>query len=494
MNSHVSPQRGSERNQSVDLVSWVLIGVTVLFAVAGLWIHFHFGGLLLDQVLLNLPFLDGTAEVGNAALAWDLVVWLVIPLVTLLAVAIAAVRHGRRTGGLEGRVSLRAISVPLLATLLSVGSFLSVTGVPQYLYSLTDSRSIEPYYRAPAIEGRPARPLNLITIYLESVENAFSQSSVFGENLLADLDAATVGWQAYPVEQPPTGGWTMAGIVATQCGVALKSDLLQAGFDPNDTGERIDTYLPGAVCLGDLLAEQGYTNTFLGGARGAFAGKEKFLSQHGYGTTLGLEYWLQHGESARDTSEWGLSDMRLFSRAAEVVDRLHAGGQPFNLTMLSLDTHEPATLLSGCAADGKEPMAAATECSMRAVAGFLGHLREAGYLKDTVVIVTGDHLKSVGTGTAFYNELSGVNGRSVLLRMWSPEPIALNATRGDQFSVLPTTLEALGFAVPDGRAGFGVSLVGRRDLTGTLLALPAQEYRSLLLAPSRTFYARLWRG
>ncbi|WP_169923734.1 LTA synthase family protein [Propionicimonas paludicola] len=470
---------------------WVLIVSTLAFAVTGIWVRYRFGAVLLDQALLNLP--GGASEAGAGAVAVELAAWLIAPLALVLVIAIIVIRRGRRGGRVRGRVTFGPIWLPLLAAVVSFAGFASITGVPQYLYSLTDGRSIEPYYVTPSVTAGPARPLNLITIYLESIENAFGDSALFGEDLLSEVKAATADWSSYPrLEQPASSGWTMAGIVATQCGLALKSDLFQAGFDPNETGERVDSYLPGAVCLGDVLRDAGYTSTFAGGATTEFAGKGKYLSAHGYQTVLGLDDWVRQGEPAQDISSWGLSDERLFDRAAAIVDDLHARQQPFNLTLLTLDTHEPATVHGSCNAGQGASMAVATKCSMRAVAGFLKHLRAAGYLKDTVVVVTGDHLKAVGDGTAFHQELSHAGQRSIFFRLWSPRPVHLGVDRGDQFSVLPTTLEALGFSIPDGRAGLGLSLLGTRAVRGVALSLPSDTYRALLAAPSRDFYARIW--
>ena len=59
----------------------------------------------------------------------------------------------------------------------------------------------------------------------------------------------------------------MAGIVCTQRGIPLKSDLLTPDVNHNTFGEQVRTYLPGATCLGDVLHTAGYTNTYLGAAR-----------------------------------------------------------------------------------------------------------------------------------------------------------------------------------------------------------------------------------
>jgi len=76
--------------------------------------------------------------------------------------------------------------------------------------------------------------------------------------------------------------------------------------------------------------------------------------------------------------------------------------------------------------------------------------------------------------------------------LWSPDGLSITRESVDQLSVLPTTLELLGFGLDGGRAGVGVSFVGDHDLTGTALALSDQEYRTLLKAPSTEIYQQFW--
>ena len=102
---------------------------------------------------------------------------------------------------------------------------------------------------------------------------------------------------------------------------------------------------------------------------------------------------------------WGLSDRRLFAHAEQEVDDLRATGEPFNLTVLTLDTREPGGVFPGCSPPDAVAMKAAIRCSMRAVAGFIKDLKSTGALEDTVVVVMGDHLKATSEGGAFKAEL-----------------------------------------------------------------------------------------
>ncbi|MEE9965005.1 MAG: LTA synthase family protein [Propionicimonas sp.] len=470
------------------VAGWSLIAVALMFAVLAGWIRYHFGSVTFEQIVNNLPG-GGGGEVGNPTLATEgLIVVIAIPAALVLVIAVAV---SRLKGHLVTRRRVRW--VPTVSVLTALTVLLTVAGVPQFAIAQLGGQTIGPYYVKPQITSAPTKPLNLITIYLESTENTLSDPAVMGQNLLANLDSATKGWaDDRGVSVFEGGGWTMAGVVGTQCGIPLKNKLFNGSYSLNDFGETVNHYLPNATCLGDVLATQGYTSVFIGGAENNFAGKDTYFLDHGYGTFYGLDQWKEAGEKASALSEWGLSDTRLVDHAIDTVDRLHRGDKPFNLTMLTLDTHEPAAVYPSCHTDDAVAMATAFKCSTKAVARFLNHLKQAGYLDDTVVMVMGDHLKGTGDHDDYRNVLPQVSGRTVVFRVHSPNPVSFTRPEVDQLSVLPTTLELLGFGIPEGRAGVGVSFVGEHDLSGTVLDLPKEDYQKLLQAPSTGLYREFW--
>ena len=467
------------------VAGWSLATLALILLATGGWIRYRFGELVFEQFILHIP-LDGGGAGDDSLVFEALVVCLVIP---LGLIALAVLFRQQRGWKLAGR---RRVLLPSLALAVALGFLVSVVGLPGYIATQLDGRSFAGYYVTPEIGATPAQPRNLITIYLESVENTYGDESLFGRNLLWDLDSATAGWARYDtLEQYPEGGWTMAGIVSTQCGIPLKSRLLVEGIDPNRFGEKVESYLPGTVCLGDLLSEAGYSNSYVGGANTRFAGKDTFLRNHGYASVRGREWW-ERGEDPAELSDWGLSDHRMFAHAADAVDRLRASGKPYHLTMLTLDTHEPGGVYPSCTTDDEQRMATAITCSTRALAGFLSHLKETGALEDTVVVVMGDHLKNTADGGFFKAELDGHPDRTIVLRIWSPEPVVFTREHADQFSVLATILDVLGFEPPDGRAGLGVSFVADYPLTGTAVELEREEYNSVVTSPSSELYHRFW--
>ncbi len=490
---------------------WAVVWISLLLTVGGWWVRYRFGDVSFDQVIANLPGYGGGEGVGDSGIAVEAVLWCVVfPALASLAISWGVLWGWRRLRrrqlfAVAWRRRLVAVLIPTLAVLTSAFVFLESIGLPQYVVAAVSGQSFASYYVTPEAEGESEERLNLITIYMESVENTFTDEDIFGENLISAVDEATTGdgWSSYDLGMYPGGGWTMAGIVSTQCGIPLKNqslilddaaDRAAAGVSANAFGESVSRYLPGAVCLGDVLSDAGYTNVFYGGADTSFAGKQKFLEEHGYTDVSGLARWTAEGAQDQDISGWGLSDQALVAKAQTEIAELAAADEPFNFTMITLDTHEPGNVYSSCGTDDELAMKRALRCSSAAVAELLSFLNEGGYLDDTVVVVMGDHLKQAGQGTQYYEELSSAQDRTIFYRVHTPSAISFSRDSADQLSVLASTLDLLGLGSSTGRAGLGVSFLGDYDLSGTLLELTEDEYEAALDAPSADLYRMLWGG
>jgi phosphoglycerol transferase len=269
----------------------------------------------------------------------------------------------------------------------------------------------------------------------------------------------------------------------------------------NELGGDVETYLGGTTCLGDVLDEHGYRSVFLGGANASFAAKDTFLSSHGYDEVKDLSDWRAAGEPEESfRGDWGLSDGRLMAHAADEIDELHAEaeetGRPFNLSVLTLDTHEPVHIFDYCDVDAQNEVASVFSCSMTQVAGFVDHMQEKGYLDDTAVVIMGDHLMPRSAGDAFHEQLDDHDNRTIFNRIWIPGE-GENSTlrpRADQLNMYPTLLEAAGLALKDHEAGLGVSAVAPKVPDGSAQAMEPGPYAELLGSRSSWFYAQAWAG
>jgi phosphoglycerol transferase len=354
-----------------------------------------------------------------------------------------------------------------------------------HLKNLEESEFFQENYKAPSKIVAPKKKLNLVLIYVESLENGFSDSSLMGKDLLASLNDATAKDYRFNNYQQTTGtGWTIAGIVSSQCGIPLKSTTI---FDGNMQGEIVKSFLPGAKCLGDILLDNGYKNIFLGGASLYFAGKGKFLSQHGYSELYGKEEWSRIGE--KKFNEWGLFDDDLFKHAKSKLDILEKSKKPFNLTLLTVDTHFPDGLYSPtCINKGAKDYKGIVSCTADQIADFLSYMKHRGYLKNTVVVILGDHL---AMQVPVHEELESSNHRTIFNRFITPNGLAKNRDDLYHFSMFPTILYALGFRFDQSRLGLGVSGFGPID-EGYEIPRMDQSTFNELIAKSSERYRELW--
>lgn len=492
-----------------QLLVYILLwaGLALLIAAAG--IRYYWGEITVGQMLLNLVSVE--TDGGGGSLVWVGIIGVgVLPVLITAAVWVWQYRRRRapRYPGRHMRVRrstalTRTVATGLVAAVVIGGTtaFASTVGLADYIAAANSDLDLGDYYVTPSvIDDQGAR--NLVLIYLESGEATLEDTDLFEKDAFAPLKRVTSeadGWKSIEdLQQYRGGGWTIAGLSGTECGVPLKGTGAAAGAAPsNDLGGDSPTYLGGLTCAGDVLADHGYTNVFLGGANAAFAAKESYLRTHGYAEVKGLEDWRAAGEpESAFRSDWGLGDQRLMANAKDEIDDLHARaertGTPFNLSILTLDTHEPAFVFDYCPVDTEHQITSVFSCSMTEVAGFIDHMKERGYLDDTAVVIVGDHLKHLRAGDPFHEQLDDHPNRTIFNRIWVPGGAdSTLRPRVDQLNLYPTILEAAGLTLDDGAAGLGVSAF--RDVpTGSAQALAPEAYNALLDSLSLRFYADAW--
>ena len=296
------------------------------------------------------------------------------------------------------------------------------------------------------------KPKNLVLIYVESLEDTYKDKTKFGRNLLRSLDAIEgVSFNHY--QQVMGTHWTIAGVTATQCGVPLKNVTLYNG---KTQGENIKAFLPGAICLGDVLHQAGYHNVYMGGDALTFSGKGKFFKDHHYDEVYGREE-LKNKLTANQMNFWGLYDDDLFVLAKEKLKVLHAQSQPFNLTFTTIDTHGPDGYFSTyCKRIGVKEFKGLVECTANQVSDFIQFMKKNGYLKDTNVVIIGDHLAMYNP---MYKALDSTKKRYIYNRFISDKPITKNRENILHFDLFPTILDFIGFQVQGGKLALGFNAI-----------------------------------
>jgi hypothetical protein len=277
---------------------------------------------------------------------------------------------------------------------------------------------------------------------MESLERIYWDPKVF-PSLTPNLDRLRKqGLDFSGFETFSGANYTMAGLFASQCGAPLFTSAF-AGLDTvagNTTD--VSTFHPKVACFGDVLHGAGYTQVYMGGAPIQFSNKGLFFKLHGYDQALGLEQFEAQAGGKLPESGWGLYDSVLFKLALDRYRELEAERKPFNLSLLTLDTHPPDGRPSpGCPryAANDNSMLQAVHCTDYLLGRFIDALSGQPGWKNTVVVIMSDHLMMRNDAQSLYP--AGYHRRPALL--------VLNAGKGVRparmyhMDIAPTLLDLM---------------------------------------------------
>jgi len=348
---------------------------------------------------------------------------------------------------------------------------------------------------------------DLLIVFVESLEEAYADRSAFGEVMVPSLAGLRIQHQRLgDLRQIAGASWTMAGIFATLCGLPLQS----VGLNTAKSTEFSSRFFGGGSCLTDVLQAQGWDIAFYGAASLDFAGKGRFLADHGVRHRFGRQEWQSAGLVAPATG-WGLRDSTMLSAAWQHMSRPGIRERPRAHIVLTVDTHGPQGVVDGACRpdlaaqadpDPAEVMRAALRCSDRAVAGLIERFASHATGRPKVALVMGDHLSTPHPLSEPLQQMATHSTRNVfhLLARWdaSGRHIAGAAPAKSRvfthLDLLPTLAEALGLRwEPQAhRLGLGVSLLSKQHLPSHAEEWGPQALDAQLSCPSPVFQT-LWR-
>jgi len=433
------------------------LGLALVFAFsATLYLIFTLFYLLADYLSTN--GIDESVayhlfvDVGGAGLE-DFTKQLVIGLVGLLVSITAGSLIGylaMRYGGRTSRRHLASLAFVPLAWVAHPGMADIYSLVKVRLAESTTSRP-EQFVPPPSALSFE-QPKNLIYFYLESLEATYFDESVF-PGLLPNLKRIREKSYSFDnIRQADSTGWTIAGMVASQCGAPL---IRPIGGRNEATPE--GGFFSKAVCMGDLLSNAGYTLSYMGGADLDFAGKGEFYRDHSFDVVKGLDE-LKHRVDPGYLTSWGLYDDSLFIFMREELDRLSSQNEPYAFYGLTLDTHHPfGHIPDSCEdlvyGDDMDPMLNAIHCSDKLVGELYDWLESTGKLENTTLVLASDHFAM--RNTVWY-KLEVMDRHNLLMIVDSDLPRGNNDKIGTTLDIAPTLLTTLGHEID--AYGYGRSL------------------------------------
>jgi phosphoglycerol transferase len=247
-------------------------------------------------------------------------------------------------------------------------------------------------------------------------------------------------------------GWTASGLFSTAAGIPLAFSM--------DVEDDLDysSYAPGVTTIGDLLESRGYNQEFICGSDADFASRSNFYEQHGSFDILDYPEAINRGFIPADYKAWwGFEDRVLYDIAKKEATRLAAMDEPFNLTLLTVDTHMVDGYICPLC-ENKYPQKAANivACADNQVYNFVEWCKEQDFFEDTVIVITGDHPRhdsSLVAGVAMehrpvYNCIinSSVESENKFNRVFT------------HMDIFPTTIAAMGYEIEGDKLGLGTNL------------------------------------
>lgn len=448
-----------------EILTVFIAGLSVLLALSVRWMFATWTNLSMDELVYHLTApLDGT----NTDMIWDYVRVCAVPTILViffLILILIAWRKKEKVHLFRGIINL----VALVGIIVMLGYTWTELGVGDYLKDQnTESKFIEDEYVDPTdVEVVfPEQKRNLIYIFLESMETTYSDvddGGAFDENVIPELTEIAQTNEDFSGADPKLNGgyslagttWTMGAMFAQTSGLPLNISISANDMDMQDS------FFPGVTTLGDILSDAGYTQTLLIGSEAQFGGRKLYFQEHGNYEMEDYSYAIENGLIPSDYKVWwGYEDQKLFEFAKEKLLQLSQGDEPFNLTMLTVDTHfEDGYVCEQCPTEYDTQYSNVMACSSRQVGEFLKWIQQQDFYENTTIVISGDH-PTMDSDYCAEIDQEGNYDRRVFTAYINAAAYAQNQQERtySTFDNFPTTLAALGVQIDGDRLGLGTNL------------------------------------
>jgi len=477
----------------INIVSSVLVFLFSAIIYSVMWLQHKWYGINYALVVyqINIP-LKGTAE----GVIWDYFIYVVPRIIIsmlLISVGIHYIQYicyGEHRYGIRTRINrkeyafhieakhYKTCSIYLLILVLIIGFGVLIKKEEEfevrkyYVQQSVISTYYEDNYYDPGKEVLvfPEKKKNLILLFLESMETTYASVEDGGgkeQELIPNLvrianDEDNISFSNTDSFGGIAGngygniGWTIASILAVTSGI----DYRLPG-DSSLVGDYFESYLPGLVTLGDILAAKGYKNYFLCGSDGEFAGRKAYFEGHGYQPIIDIEAMKSSGYIPKDYHNgfWGVEDKKLYDIAQKVITDAHESGEPFNVTMLTVDTHHPeGYLCEECPNSFESEFANVINHADIMANEFLSWCEKQPWYNDTTIVILGDHNSMNAT---FWDDIGDYERREYNCIINATPVFDAKKYKNREatvFDMFPTILSSLGVSWNGHSLGLGVDL------------------------------------
>ena len=517
--SSKTPSAGREKFRW-KVIRFLLYFVITFFVIVGRsaqWVTEEWGDLTLDEVIFTMTQpLKGT----DSGIIWSYITYSVVPGVIIFAVLFlvyhiflmpkqppkgktikengekitvpaeltpeqsAALAVDSEKKNTKVRRTLRTWLLPACAVIAAVfgitqaAALWNKLGVSEHINSLGENSTyIEDNYADPASVKLefPEKKRNLIYIFLESMEVSYSDEAnggLFETNYipeLTQLSKENLNFSGSGNDVLNGGNslkystWTMGGMFAATSGLPLKIPIEIKGVGTNFMNTQ-ESFFPNLTCLGNILYDQGYALDMCFGSDATFGGRRLYFTQHKNFDFHDWKYYTSSGDLPPDYKVWwGFEDEKLFKFAKERLTELGSGEQPFDFTLLTVDTHYPnGYVCELCGDEYPEQYANVIACSDKQVTEFVRWCQEQDWYDNTTIILSGDH----PTMNKEFCASAAFDYRRKCYTTYINAPVEPVRDEYREFATIdnfPTTLAALGVKIEGDRLGLGTNLFSDQD-------------------------------
>lgn len=377
------------------LATLVSISTTAYFSAR--FVHRVFGDISLSQIILNIN--PKGAEAARDMVIHESLRQILIysgrTLLALVAIWFFAILATRR-------YHFRKILPPQVFRICTVVAFLGFFVFQ--IQSIVRQFSILSYFKVESstfIEENYARldptkavhadghKRNLIVIFLESMESGFRNPSVYGENLIPELERLEgEGLRLEGYHRTPGGYFTLDGISAQFLGMPLTQ--LPVDIHNVHMNKVFGGLLSNTDGIFNVLQNDGYITASFHGTSREFSNKGLFMHRHGITEAFFAEDWSQRGYplDEKNRGRWDYNDDFLMARFKEWL--VTPKEKPFAVFFETVDTHFPVGF-TPAEERIKGNQEESIQHASRLIDRFILWAKTQPWYADTTIYIAGDH-------------------------------------------------------------------------------------------------------
>ena len=444
------------------VLSAVILIIAVILYTVYLFLKKNFNGLSWEEIVFHLKVpMKGTSN--EMILDYFRTYGIRMGLGVCLSVLISVVGY-MKLSPTAGTVLFVAAIILLLVAIGSILQSFDTFGCLIAQRKESGFMEEEAVQLTPEMLHFPEKKRNLIYLFLESMESTFSSKEEGGameKDRIPELTALAKEGVNFSGDEkiggatPSRGAsWTTGAMVSQTCAYPVMISL----GGKNYQNEK-NTFMPGAVSMGDVLKKEGYAQEIMVGSDLTFGGRKMYFEQHGDYFVYDYPYAKEQGKIPKDYYEWwGFEDEKLFEFAKKELEQLASEDEPFNLTMATMDTHcVEGYVCEKCGDAYDEQYYNVIACADSQLYQFVEWVKEQPWYENTTIILCGDHLTM---DARYADSVDKDFNRSIFQVIVNPavEPKKTEDRLYSALDMFPTTLAALGAEIEGEYLGLGVNL------------------------------------